>query len=143
MSDTRKWLESLDLGRYANAFEENAVDLAMVPKLTEDHLKDLGVGALGHRLRILEEAKSLSTGASGATADRRPKGTTTGEAERRQLSILFADLVGSTELSQRLDPEDLRDVNRAFQDAAKVAIEQYVARYMGDGVLGASGSHKR
>lgn len=59
MPDTRLWLESLDLDCYAKAFEENAIDLAIIPKLTEEHLKDLGVGALGHRLRILEEAKSI------------------------------------------------------------------------------------
>ena len=136
MSDTRKWLESLDLGKYANAFEENAVDLAMVPRLTEDHLKDLGVRALGHRLRLLEEAQSLSTGAPGATVDTRRERTTGGEAERRQLTVMFCDLVGSTALSEQMDLEVFREMLGTYQSAVTSVIRQYdgyIARHMGDG----------
>ena len=139
--DITKWLESLGLGQYADAFDEGAIDWEVLPSLDRDILKELGVKAPGHRIKILNGIQALGSNATLAatlSATAQPVGSTTAEAERRQLTVMFCDLVGSTELSQRLDPEDLREVNRTYQDACKGAIERYdgyVARYMGDGVL--------
>jgi hypothetical protein len=138
------WLEQLGVGRYAEAFSVNAIEWAHLPDLDHDTLQAVGVDAVGHRMTILKAAAALtpsipptgtvSTEEFAASADR----AHVGAAERRQLTVMFCDLVGSTELSQLLDPEDLREINRAYQDACKTAIERYegyVARYMGDGVL--------
>jgi class 3 adenylate cyclase/tetratricopeptide (TPR) repeat protein len=139
-----RWLEELGLGQYAEAFEDGAIDWGVLPDLDHEILKELGVHPPGHRLRILKAIQSLEPGESVENAHISggvvPKeGTaTSGDAERRQLTVMFCDLVGSTELSQQLDPEDMREVNRAYQDACKAAIERYegyVARYMGDGIL--------
>jgi len=141
MSDVRQWLDSLDLGQYAGAFEENDVAWGTLPHLDHELLKEIGVISVGHRVAILNAIQLL-----GSEAPLRPELTPVAkerelpkrEAERRQLTILFCDLVDSTELSQRLDPEDLREVSRAYQDMAVAGVEEfegYVARYMGDGVL--------
>ena len=132
--DVSEWLEKLGLGQYASNFANNDVDTQLLSQITNSDLKELGISSLGHRKKILSAAKALSG------AELKPESTTApnNEAERRQLTVMFCDLVGSTELSQQLDPEDLREVNRAYQDACKRAIEHYegyVARYMGDGVL--------
>ncbi|MFQ5551968.1 MAG: AAA family ATPase, partial [Gemmatimonadales bacterium] len=140
--DVTNWLEGLGLGKYAGAFAENDIDFRSLPKLTEQDLKELGV-SLGHR-RVLQDAistlekQSCATAPAAESEDRPSARAQPREAERRQLTVMFCDLAGSTELSQQLDPEDLREVNRAYQDACKAAIERYegfVARYMGDGVL--------
>jgi class 3 adenylate cyclase len=137
-----KWLEQLGLGQYAEAFEENAIGLEHLPDLDHETLKELGIRAVGHRMTILKAAAQpegqVGTAAVRETDSAPPIPSSSPEAERRQLTVMFCDLVGSTALSQKLDPEDLRNVNRAYQDACKAAIERYegyVARYMGDGVL--------
>jgi class 3 adenylate cyclase len=136
-----QWLESLGLGQYAGSFKENAVGLDQLATLTDDELKELGVGALGHRKRIRDSAKDLGTESQRAEAAKTDSTTslaTTGEAERRQLTVMFCDLVGSTSLSERMDPEEFRDVIAAYQAAVSKAVEQYdgyIARYMGDGLL--------
>ena len=143
MTNVREWLESLDLGQHAHAFEANEVDWDVLGNLDHDLLKELGVIAVGQRLRILKAIETLSAASRDVFSPSKGPAPTealrsNGEAERRQLTVMFADIVGSTELSQQLDPEDLREITRAYQDAAKVAIEGYggfVARYMGDGVL--------
>ena len=125
-----QWLEGLGLGQYASDFEENAIGLEHLPDLDHDILKDIGVRAAGHRITILKAAAQPS-------ASRRVH-TTAGEAERRQLSVMFCDLVGSTALSERLDLESYRELLAAYHDAAEQAIKRYdgyVARYMGDGLL--------
>ena len=136
------WLEQLGLAQYAEAFEENAIELAHLPNLDHEVLLSIGVRAAGHRMTILGAAATLGLDpGEGPTSEKKPPASVTeisGEAERRQLTVMFCDLVGSTELSQRLDLEDLREVNRTYQDACTAAIERYdgyVARYMGDGVL--------
>jgi predicted ATPase/class 3 adenylate cyclase len=132
--DVSDWLEQLGLGQYASFFTENDIDSQLLAQLTNADLKELGISSLGHRKTILSAIKTLSQNESEPASTIIPKG----EAERRQLTVMFCDLVGSTEMSQQLDPEDLREVNRAYQDACKAAIERYegyVARYMGDGVL--------
>ena len=143
MSDrVTNWLEQLGLIQYAALFEENAIELEHLPELDHETVKEIGVQAVGHRMTILKVATNLKArpddGAMQATDAARPTVPHNAEAERRQLTVMFCDLVGSTELAQQLDPEDLREVNRVYQDACKVAIERYegyVARYMGDGVL--------
>jgi class 3 adenylate cyclase len=139
-SEVTRLLEELDLGEYAQAFIENGINIKALPALTEEDLKELGL-KLGHR-RILQQAvAALSNAPSPARLEatgERPEVSPTSEAERRQLTVMFCDLVGSTELSQQLDPEDLRKVITACQDAWKAAIERfdgYIARYSGDGVL--------
>ena len=135
--DVAKWLEKLGLSKYEDIFAENAIDVDALSYLSEEDLKELGL-PLGHRRKFQAAIQTLDNTngpmARSAIADASPSS----EAERRQLTVMFCDLVGSTELSQKLDPEDLREINRAYQDACKAAIERYqgyIARYMGDGVL--------
>ena len=138
MIELREWLEEHGLGKYADLLAENEVDFEVLPELEESDLEGLGL-ALGPRKKLLKAIRELEASQIGdSTASLAPRPSSTGEAERRQLTVMFADLVGSTELSRELDPEDLRDINRAYQDAATAAIEKfggYVARYMGDGLL--------
>lgn len=141
--DIGPWLEGLNLGQYAQAFAENNIDQDLLRELSEDDLEKLGVRSLGHRKRLLKEIAALESGtaseneiaAVGPVLDLPRAGT---EAERRQLTVMFCDLVGSTELSQRFDPEDLREVLWRYQDAVARPVARYggyVARYIGDGVL--------
>ena len=132
-----QWLEELGLGRYGAAFVEADIDPAVLPDLNEADLQRLGV-TLGHRKRLLRAIAALAEpgrpppGPSGATSVPSP------EAERRQLSVMFCDLVGSTALASRLDPEDLREVIGAYHRCCTDVIGQlggFVAKYMGDGVL--------
>ncbi len=143
---SRVWLRELGLERYAQAFRDNEIDADILPTLTAEDLKDLGVTVVGHRRKLLNAIDALrgepQKGAGprrrlrfhGAAEDVAHRS----EAERRQLTVMFVDLVGSTALSARLDPEDMRDVIRAYQDTVAGAIarfEGHVARFMGDGVL--------
>jgi class 3 adenylate cyclase/predicted ATPase len=133
-NEVSAWLERLGLGRYASNFIDNDIDTQLLARLSNADLKELGISSLGHRKKILGAIETLVQAGPQATAAVTPKD----EAERRQLTVMFCDLMGSTELSQQLDPEDLREINRTYQDACKTAIERYegyVARYMGDGVL--------
>jgi len=128
-----EWLRSLDLAQYEPIFRENAIDADILPELTEADLEKLGV-LLGHRKRMLRAIAELDTHlpARPAAASRAE------EAERRQLTVMFCDLVGSTELSARLDPEDLREVIGAYHRAVAEVVagfDGFVAKYMGDGVL--------
>jgi class 3 adenylate cyclase/tetratricopeptide (TPR) repeat protein len=131
------WLRDLGLERYAEAFQENDVDLEVLPNLTADDLRDLGVASVGHRRRLLQAIASLQRpGAERVDGMLAPMARP--EAERRQLTVLFCDLVSSTALSARLDPEDMREVIGAYQNTAACEVARYeghVAKYMGDGVL--------
>ncbi|KAA3631826.1 MAG: hypothetical protein DWQ08_04370, partial [Proteobacteria bacterium] len=127
------WLERIGLGEYRGQFLAHHIDWELLRDLDQATLKDIGVSSAGHRLQILKAIRELDAAPGGKHSR-----VATDEAERRQLTVMFCDLAGSTEMSQRLDPEDLRDINRAYQDACKRAIERFdgfVARYMGDGVL--------
>jgi class 3 adenylate cyclase len=131
------WLDEIGLGQYATAFAENAVDLEVLPDVTETDLERLGV-ALGHRKRILRAIAALSGATPAAAAPPTAPASPQTEPERRQLTVLFCDLVGSTALAAKLDPEDLRDVIRAFEVCCAAVITRmggYVARFMGDGLL--------
>ncbi|HEX9569320.1 MAG TPA: adenylate/guanylate cyclase domain-containing protein [Rhodospirillales bacterium] len=133
--DIVRWLESLGLGRYAETFSRNDIDLEVVAELSDDDLKDLGL-TLGHRRKLLKAVAALP-----AEQELPPASVAShskAEAERRQLTVMFADLVGSTALSQRIDPEDLSELIGGYQKAVagEVArLKGHVARYMGDGVL--------
>jgi len=132
--DIAAWLRSLGLEQYEQAFLDNAVDAAVLPELTVEDLRDLGVSLVGHRRKLLAAIAVLRSDV-GSTASA-PVATST--AERRQLTVMFCDLVGSTPLSVRLDPEDLRGIIGAYHRGVAEKVESFggfVARYMGDGVL--------
>jgi class 3 adenylate cyclase len=136
--DVGVWLRGLGLGRYEAAFGENAIEADVLPDLTDGDLAQLGVN-LGDRKRLLKAIASLrESEATAKPPSPAPPAPATDAAERRQLTVMFSDLVGSTALSARLDPEDMREVIRAYQDACSGAIARYdgfVAKFMGDGVL--------
>jgi class 3 adenylate cyclase/predicted ATPase len=132
--DIETWLRGLGLERYERAFRDNEIDWQLLPKLTPDDLKEMGVAAIGHRRKLLEAIAALSIGPSAQTAA--PSQNT--HAERRQLTVMFCDLVGSTALSVRRDPEDLRDLIGAYHHAVAEVVrgfDGFVARYMGDGIM--------
>jgi class 3 adenylate cyclase len=137
--DIAAWLQGLGLERYVPAFRDNEIDWDALPKLSAEDLKDLGVVLGGHRRRLLDAIAALGATAPGASATVAPRDAPApAEAERRQLTVMFCDLVGSTPLSARLDPEDLREViavyHRTVADVVK-SFDGFVAKYMGDGVL--------
>ena len=136
--DVVDWLRSLGLAQYEALFRENDIDTEVLAELTESDLTGLGV-SLGHRKRLLKAIANLgSTETSAKPATSLPPQTSSDTAERRQLTVMFCDLVGSTALSARLDPEDMREVIRSYQDACSGAVARYdgfVAKFMGDGVL--------
>ena len=140
--DLGGWLRRLGLEQYEAAFRENKVDATVLPSLTAEDLKDLGVGFVGDRRKLLDAIAALRAEASEPAqlsdapleTDKAAKDT----AERRQVTVMFSDLVGSTALSARLDPEDLREVISAYQRCVAETVRRFggfVARYMGDGVL--------
>jgi class 3 adenylate cyclase/predicted ATPase len=137
--DVAAWLHSLGLERYASAFRDNDVDAEVLPELTADDLIGLGVTSIGHRRKLLAAIAAL--GAEVATAAVTVASFdpfVQADAERRQLTVMFCDLVGSTALSARLDPEDLRAVIGAYHRAVAEVVRSFdgfVAKYMGDGVL--------
>jgi class 3 adenylate cyclase/predicted ATPase len=147
--DVAGWLHGLSLGRYEVSFRENRIDFEILPRLTAEDLKDLGVAAVGDRRKILTAISELRVRQSATTI--RPFSealSAMNTAERRQLTVMFCDLVGSTALSARLDPEDLRGVIGAYHGCCAEWIERkggFVAKYMGDGVLayfGYPGAHE-
>ncbi len=137
--DIAEWLRGLGLAQYEAAFREHAVDEAVLPSLTAEDLRDLGVAPVGHRRRLLDAIAELR---ASSRSDAEPSATELAaparEPERRQLTVMFCDLVGSTELSAQLDPEDLGDVIAAYHGAVASIVEQaggFISRYLGDGVL--------
>src|SRR4249920_3526858 len=143
--DVVVWLRSLGLGKYEAIFRENEIDETVLPGLTAEDLKELGVAALGHRRKLLDAIAALRTDASAkvssadaATTSSAPSASPEDRAERRQVTVMFSDLVGSTALSARMDPEDLREVISAYQKCVAETVRRFggfVANYMGDGVL--------
>lgn len=132
--DIRAWLEEIGFGRYAETFAENGVDLDLLPALSNEDLKDLGIIRLADRKRLLKAIAGLGR-PTHLTAVQAPS---TSEAERRQLTVMFCDLVDSTALSSALDPEQLRDLLLAYQTACAGVIDRYdghLAKYLGDGLL--------
>jgi len=139
-SAMREWLDTIGLGQYADVFSQNDVDLELAPELSDEDLKELGL-SLGHRKRFLKalSASAQTVKTDGHRADAiAPARDPNAGAERRQLTVMFCDLVGSTELSTKLDVEDLREVISAYQDVCRGVVAEYdgfIARYMGDGIL--------
>jgi class 3 adenylate cyclase/predicted ATPase len=140
--DLGGWLRKLGLEHYEAAFRENKIDDTVLPSLTAEDLKDLGVGFVGDRRKLLDAIAALRAGASAPTplSDAPPatNEAATDTAERRQVTVMFSDLVGSTALSARMDLEDLREVISAYQTSVAETVRRFggfVARYMGDGVL--------
>jgi class 3 adenylate cyclase/predicted ATPase len=138
MQQVADWLEKLGLSEYTARFAENGIDISVLRYLTDQDLKDIGV-LLGHRRKMLaaiSELTGTSVTSEAAAVEAQPK--TQDSAERRQVTVMFSDLVGSTALSARMDPEDLRELISAYQKCAAEAVRRFggfVARYMGDGVL--------
>jgi len=133
--DVADWLTGLGLGRYAAAFRDNAIELEVLPELSEADLEKIGV-LLGHRKIMLKAIAELRPPAPQPLARTAP--VVPAEAERRQLTVMFCDLVGSTPLSQRFDPEDLREIVGAYHRSVADTVARFagfVAKYMGDGVL--------
>ena len=133
MTGISEWLASIGLEEYAQRFGENAIDLSVVRDLTEQDLKDLGV-LLGHRRKMLRAIAELR-GDAFPTPQTGAKPLPRDGAERRQLTVMFCDLVGSSALSARLDPEDLRAVIGAYHTCIAEVIarnEGVIARYMGE-----------
>jgi hypothetical protein len=133
------WLGRLGLGQYAQRFADHEIDVSVLPHLTDQDLKDIGI-PLGHRRKILVAISELTAAEQAAPAPSAavilPKPANV--AERRQVTVMFADLVGSTELSARMDPEDLRDIISTYQKCVTGTVRRFggfVAKYMGDGVL--------
>jgi class 3 adenylate cyclase len=141
MSEIRKWLEAIGLGQYGEAFETNDIDMDLLKQVNDQTLKDMGVTSAGHRLRISNAIAKLAPTpvAQVNLSPSTPKHeSTAASAERRQLTVMFCDLVGSTALSARLDPEDLRGIIAAYHRCCTELVERhggFVAKYMGDGVL--------
>ena len=140
--DVGGWLRKLGLEHYEAAFRENKIDDTVLPSLTAEDLKDLGVGFVGDRRKLLDAIAALRAERSAPTpladaplaTDKAANDT----AERRQVTVMFSDLVGSTALSARMDPEDLREIISAYQRCVAKTVRRFggfVARYLGDGVL--------
>ena len=142
MQEIADWLDKLGMSEYAQCFAENRIDFSVLPDLTDHDLEKIGV-LLGDRRKILRAIAALgdsgkaahkTTASAHATSAVRPRDT----AERRQVTVMFSDLVGSTALSARMDPEDLREVISAYQKCVAEIVKRFggfVAKYMGDGVL--------
>jgi class 3 adenylate cyclase len=145
MSDAlRHWLGTIGLAQLADIFAANDIELDLLPDLSDADLKELGL-SLGQRRRLLRavaERKSEPTSAveaiAAGPAPMIPAEALPGDPERRQLTVMFCDLVGSTELSGRLDPEDLRELTRRYQGAVAGVVERhggYIANFLGDGII--------
>src|SRR6201982_1745860 len=136
MKGIADWLSSIGLSEYAQRFADNAIDLSVIRDLTEQDLKDLGV-LLGHRRKILRAIAELD-GVAPAPIETATKPVLRGEAERRHLTVMICDLVGSTALSARLDPEDMSVVIDAYHAACARITRTYdgfLAEFRGDGIL--------
>jgi class 3 adenylate cyclase len=141
--DILAWLRELGLERYEQAFRENEIAADILPKLTADDLKDIGVTIVGHRRKLLEAIAALAqpTLAQQAGPSTPAEASPTARpaaAERRQLTVMFVDLVGSTALSAALDPEEMGAAIRVYQNAVAgetLRFEGHIAKFMGDGVL--------
>jgi class 3 adenylate cyclase len=148
--DVVAWLRGLGLGKYEAAFRENEIDEAVLASLTHENLKELGVTALGHRLKLLDAIAALRTDegvkapslglAPAQPSAARPTVAPVAEAagERRHITVMFCDLVGSTSISAGLDAEDWRELVGAYLDAASAAVTEmggHVAKKLGDGLM--------
>jgi len=139
--DLGDWLRSLGLAQYEAAFRDNDIDEEVLPSLTAEDRKDLGIATVGHRRKLLDAIALLRAEPTAKAPPPETSSTSPGRAqdtaERRQVTVMFSDLVGSTALSARMDPEDLREVISAYQKCVAETVQRFggfVAKYMGDGV---------
>src|SRR5262249_20844336 len=135
--DVGGWLRNLGLGQYEALFRASEIDADILPELTEIDLEKLGV-PLGHRKRLLRAISGLTAAETLAAPSASTGAKPHDAAERRQLTVMFCDLAGSTALSTRFDPEELREEIRSYQNAVSRVVARYdgfVAKFMGDGVL--------
>ena len=137
--DVAEWLRGLGLEQYAAAFRDNDIDREVLHRLTGEDLRELGIASVGHRRRLLDAIAALRNGAPQPVTETTPAAAVaSSDAERRQLTVMFCDLVGSTPLSTRFDPEDLRELIGVYHRAVAETVSRFagfVAKYMGDGVL--------
>ena len=144
--DVAGWLLGLGLEQYEPAFRDNDVDAVVLPELTADDLISIGVTSVGHRRKLLaaiaalkdEPTRASNSGTVEQGSTSPTPSRTAADAERRQLTVMFCDLVGSTALAARLDPEDLREVIGRYHRALAATVapfDGFVAKYMGDGAL--------
>jgi class 3 adenylate cyclase len=143
--DVAAWLRGLGLEQYAQLFRDNDIDGEILSGMTAEDLKELGVSSFGHRRRLLNAITALGEGPPTRDVAHSPTSVTSAptpsppiDAERRQLTVMFCDLVGSTALSARMDPEDLREVISAYQTCVAETVGRiggFIAKFMGDGVL--------
>jgi len=136
--DIDGWLRGIGLAQYAEMFRANDIDIELLGRLTNDDLKDLGVVSFGHRKKLLEAIAELAGTVPVLPQPALSDPKAQDSAERRQVTVMFSDLVGSTALSTRMDPEDLREVFSAYQKCVAETVRRFdgfVAKYMGDGVL--------
>ena len=151
MQQVSDWLEKLGMAEYAQRFADNDIDFSILPELTDQDLEKIGVVSLGHRRRILKAIAALNGPAAAAAHASAPSATkpaavappepriTSAEAgERRYLTVMFCDLVGSTSIAAQLDAEEWRDLVSAYVDAASAAVTAmggHVAKKLGDGLM--------
>ena len=143
MPQIADWLGKLGLGQYARRFAENDIDFDILSDLTDQDLEKIGVTSLGHRRKLLRAIANLKGGEQitpAALVAAAPPATPRAAdfAERRQVTVMFSDLVGWTALSARMDPEDLRELISAYHKCVAEAVRRFggvVAQYLGDGVL--------
>ena len=131
------WLKGLDLGRYAQAFADNDIDLALAATLADADLKEIGVASLGHRRKLFAAAAAL-TAKPPAPRPMPPPPPPGQDAERRPIRVMFCDLVGTTSLAAKLDPEDWRNLVGSYLDAASAAVTSlggHVLKKLGDGLM--------
>jgi len=134
--DINQWLKELRLTKYEKIFSDNDIEFDVLPDLTDEDLKELGI-SLGDRKRILRATQALAPELNDYPGQE-SKIPSSSNVERRRLTVCFCDLVGSTALSTKLDPEDLRTVISAYQNVCARVVERYsgyIAKFMGDGVL--------
>jgi len=138
MQEIADWLEKLGMSEYAAQFAKNDIDFAILGDLTDQDLEKIGVASLGHRRKLLRAIANLNLGEKSELGIAAAAGPRQDTAERRQVTVMFSDLVGSTALSASMDPEDLREVISAYQNCVADTVGRFggfVAKYMGDGVL--------
>lgn len=138
MESVSQWLDSLGLSQYTQSFEENEIQLEHLPELDHETLKELGVKALGHRLTLLKAARSLDDPPDDPPPPPNATAASAVEPERRQLTVMFCDLVGSVALGEQMELEDYRELLANFRQTAVTAVTQhngYIARHQGDGLL--------
>jgi len=124
--DIEAWLKGLGLERYAPAFRDNEIDWEVLPKLTSEDLREIGVAAIGHRRKLLDAIAGLGVSMPTAAATKGVSDSAaSADAERRQLTMMFCDLVDSTALAARLDPEDLREIIAVYHRAVADVVRSF------------------